>query len=154
MPELSTTSQTPSFNCRKSHAKSLQIASRVLAVTWGVANTAKHCRVFHESPRTQPVDQLQIVAVDPRKTMLGCMEESMTGQHVPSVCLCLCVCYTSQSTRECGTASSCTMIGTWVLAISPRPLARHNSAQSSRDPKHSDNACAHRGLRFQTAYGF
>ena len=41
------------------------MASRVRGVTCVVEIIAMHCRVFHESPRTQPVDQLQMVAVDP-----------------------------------------------------------------------------------------
>ena len=41
------------------------MVSRVRSVTFEVAITAMHCLVFHESARTHPVDQLQIVAVDP-----------------------------------------------------------------------------------------
>ena len=43
----------------------MQIVSRVRSVIFEVASTAMHCLVFHESARTHPVDQLQIVAVDP-----------------------------------------------------------------------------------------
>ena len=75
-PLLSTKFHSPFCNWAKSHASNSHIAFRVEGVTCEVAIKALHWRVFHESPRIHPVDQLQIVAVEPhiQRTFLAAQD--------------------------------------------------------------------------------